>query len=210
MGAAISQASGFFHAYKNEAKRPDIVASIGDSTFFHAGVPALIDAVVQNVKFVLVILDNRTTAMTGSQPPPTSGFGACGEPLQAMDIEALVRGCGVKFCETGNPYQIKDFMALMKQAVQYSRNTGPAVVVARYPCVIDLARKAEAAEPIPIDITEECDGCGYCIKHFECPALIYHTDNEDEKYTTVDPMLCIGCGVCLNVCPKGAIVVKEV
>jgi len=210
MGAAISQASGFFHAYKNEAKRPDIVASIGDSTFFHAGVPALIDAVVQNVKFVLVILDNRTTAMTGSQPTPTSGFGACGEPLQAMDIEALVRGCGVKFCETGNPYQIKDFMALMKQAVKYSRNTGPAVVVARYPCVIDLARKGEAAEPIPIDITEECDGCGYCIKHFECPALIYHTDNEDEKYTTVDPMLCIGCGVCLNVCPKGAIVAKEV
>jgi indolepyruvate ferredoxin oxidoreductase alpha subunit len=209
MGAAISQASGFYHAYKNEKKRPDIVASIGDSTFFHAGVPALIDAVVQNVKFVLVILDNRTTAMTGSQPPPTSGVGVGGESLQAVDIEALVRGCAVKFCKTGNPYQVKDFMALMKEAVKYSRETGPAVVISRYPCVIDLARKGEAVEPIPIDITEDCDGCGYCIKHFECPALIYHTDNEDEKYTTVDPMLCIGCGVCLNVCPKGAIVVKE-
>ncbi len=210
MGAAISQASGFYHAYKNEAKRPDIVATIGDSTFFHAGVPALIDAVVQNVKFVLVILDNRTTAMTGSQPTPTSGIGACGEPLEAVDIESLVRGCGVKYCKEGNPYDVKEFSALMKEAVKYSRETGPAVVISRYPCVIDLARKGEAAEHIPITITDDCDGCAYCIKQFECPALIYHDENEDEKYTTIDPILCIGCGVCLNVCPKGAIVVKEV
>jgi indolepyruvate ferredoxin oxidoreductase alpha subunit len=209
MGAAISQASGFYHAYKNEAKRPDIVATIGDSTFFHAGVPALIDAVVQNVKFVLVILDNRTTAMTGSQPTPTSGIGACGEPLEAVDIESLVRGCGVKYCKEGNPYDVKEFSALMKEAVKYSRETGPAVVISRYPCVIDLARKGEAAEHIPITITDDCDGCAYCIKQFECPALIYHDENEDEKYTTIDPILCIGCGVCLNVCPKGAIVVKE-
>jgi indolepyruvate ferredoxin oxidoreductase alpha subunit len=209
MGAAISQAAGFYHAHKNEAKRPDIVATIGDSTFFHAGVPALIDAVVQNVKFVLVILDNRTTAMTGSQPTPTSGFGACGESLQAVDIEALVRGCGVKFCREGNPYQVKDFMALMKEAVKYSRENGPAVVISRYPCVIDLTRRGESAEFIPIEITEDCDGCGYCIKHFECPALIYHEDSEDTKYTTVDPVLCIGCGVCLSVCPRGAIQVKK-
>jgi indolepyruvate ferredoxin oxidoreductase alpha subunit len=209
MGAAISQASGFYHAHKNEAKRPDIVATIGDSTFFHAGVPALIDAVVHNVKFVLVILDNRTTAMTGSQPPPTSGIGACGESLQAVDIESLVRGCGVKFCQEGNPYQVKDFMALMKEAVKYSREKGPAVVISRYPCVIDLTRRGESAEYIPIEITEDCDGCGYCIQHFECPALIYHDENKDEKFTTVDPLLCIGCGVCLNVCPRGAIVVKE-
>ncbi len=209
MGAAISQASGFYHAHKNEEKRPDIVATIGDSTFFHAGVPALIDAVVQNVKFVLVILDNRTTAMTGSQPTPTSGVGACGEPLAAVDIESLVRGCGVKYCQEANPYDVKGFSGVMKEAVKYSRENGPAVVISRYPCVIDLARKGEAAKPIPIDITEDCDGCAYCIKHFECPALVYHDENEDDKYTTVDPILCIGCGVCLNVCPKGAIVVKD-
>jgi indolepyruvate ferredoxin oxidoreductase, alpha subunit len=209
MGAAISQAAGFYHAHKNKAKRPDIVATIGDSTFFHAGVPALIDAVVQNVKFVLVILDNRTTAMTGSQPTPTSGIGAGGESLQAVDIEALVRGCGVKFCKEGNPYQVKDFMALMKEAVKYSRAKGPAVVISRYPCVIDMTRRGESGEFIPVEITEDCDGCGYCIKHFECPALIYHDENKDEKYTTVDPLLCIGCGVCLNVCPRGAIQVKK-
>ena len=208
MGAAISQACGFYHAYKNEEKRPDIVATIGDSTFFHAGVPALIDAVVQNVKFVLVILDNRTTAMTGSQPTPASGQGACGEPLQALDIKSLVRGCGVKFCKKANPYEVKEFTALVKEAVTYSRENGPAVIISRYPCVIDLARKGETGEVIPVEVTEDCDGCAFCIKQFECPALLYH-ENEEEKYVTIDPILCTDCGVCLNVCPKGAIVEKQ-
>jgi indolepyruvate ferredoxin oxidoreductase alpha subunit len=183
------------------------VAIIGDSTFFHAGVPALIDAVVQNVKFVLVILDNRTTAMTGSQPTPASGVGACGEPLEALDIETLVRGCGVKFCKQADPYRLKEFTALVKEALKYSRNQGPAVIISRYPCVIDLARKGEKTAYLPIEITEDCDGCGFCIKQFECPALICH-DNEEEKYVTVDRILCTDCGVCLNVCPKGAIVEK--
>jgi indolepyruvate ferredoxin oxidoreductase alpha subunit len=106
MGAAISQAAGFYHAYKTEKKRPDIVATIGDSTFFHAGVPALIDAVVQKVGFVLVILDNRTTAMTGNQPTPATGSGACGESTETVDIESLVRGCGVKFIRESNPYEL--------------------------------------------------------------------------------------------------------
>ena len=69
----------------------------------------------------------------------------------------------------------------MKEAVKYSRETGPAVVISRYPCVIDLARKGEAAEPIPITITDDCDGCAYCIKQFECPALIYHDEDEETK-----------------------------
>ena len=141
MGAAISQAAGFYQAYKNEAKRPDIVATIGDSTFFHAGIPPLIDAVVQQVKFVLVILDNRTTAMTGSQPTPTSGRGACGEALDAVDIESLVRGCGVKYVKEGNPYHYEEFVDLMKDAVSYSRENGPAVVISLFPCVIDMALK---------------------------------------------------------------------
>ena len=210
MGAAISQAAGFYQAYKNEEKRPDIVATIGDSTFFHAGVPPLIDAVVQQVKFVLVILDNRTTAMTGSQPALTSGRGACGESLEAVDIESLVRGCGVKYCKEGNPYQVKEFIDLMKDAVQYSRENGPAVVISRYPCVIDLARRGETADQIPVEISEDCDGCAYCVKQFECPALVFHEDEgQVKKYVSIDRILCTDCGVCLNVCPKGAIVAKQ-
>lgn len=208
MGAAISQACGFYHAYKNEKKRPDIVATIGDSTFFHAGVPALIDAVVQNVGFVLVILDNRTTAMTGNQPTPATGHGACGEETQTVDIRSLVEGCGVRFLREANPYEIKDFIALLKEAVQYSRKNGPAVVISKYPCVLHRARQGGSGEYIPVEVSDDCDGCGYCIKHFECPALIYHDDEED-KHVSIDPILCTACGVCLNVCPKEAFVPKQ-
>jgi indolepyruvate ferredoxin oxidoreductase alpha subunit len=205
MGAAISQAAGFYHAYKHEEKRPDIVATIGDSTFFHAGVPALVDAVVQNVRFVLVILDNRTTAMTGSQPTPTTGKGATGEPLVEVDMETLVRGCGVRFLEVGDPYDTLGFISMIKRAVAYSRNQGPAVVIARHPCIIDLARQGKSADPIEVMVTEECDGCGFCLEHFECPALIAV---DDGRRTAVDLSVCNGCGVCLDVCPKGAIVRK--
>jgi indolepyruvate ferredoxin oxidoreductase alpha subunit len=120
-----------------------------------------------------------------------------------------VRGCGVEFCREGNPYELKEFTALMKEAVAWSRENGPAVVISRYPCIIDRARKGGRGEFVPVEVTEECDGCGYCIKHFECPALVYHDEDKDAKHTTVDPMLCAGCGVCVHVCPKGAIRVKS-
>lgn len=202
MGAAISQAAGFYHVYKNEKKKPDIVATMGDSTFFHAGIPALVDAVVQKVGFVLVILDNRTTAMTGSQPTPQTGTGAVGEPLNKVNIESLVKGCGIEFCKTGNPYNLPEFIALLKDAVSYSRTNGPAVVISKYPCLLDRRQKDNHADPVPVKINENCDGCGYCTKHFECPALIM---DEDEEKVNIDEILCSKCGVCIHVCPKGSI-----
>ncbi len=202
MGAAISQAAGFYHAHKDLEKRPDIVATMGDSTFFHAGIPALIDAVVQKVRFVLVILDNRTTAMTGSQPTPATGVGACGEPLDTVDIEALVRACGVRHCITGNPYRLDEFIALMKEAVAYSREQGPAVVISRYPCILDRRLEDDRAPKIEVAVNEKCDGCAYCVEQFECPALIL--DAAAAK-VQVDPMTCAACGVCVHVCPKGSI-----
>ena len=202
MGAAISQAAGFYHAYKHEEKRPDIVATIGDSTFFHAGVPALIDAVVQNVRFVLVILDNSTTAMTGNQPTPATGAGACGESLTTVDIPSLVTGTGVKFCKQGDPYHLDEFIPLLREAVAYTLEHGPAVVIARHPCLLDRSRQDEQTEPIQLEITDTCDACGYCVKHFECPALVLEDDTEQVR---IDPLLCSGCGVCVHVCPKGSI-----
>jgi len=206
MGAAVSQAAGFYHAFKNEKKPPDIVATIGDSTFFHAGVPALIDAVVQKVSFVLVILDNRTTAMTGNQPTPAVGMGAGGEPLNSVEIEALVEGCGVKFCRVEDPYNLNEFISLLKDAVKYSRKHGPAVIISRHPCLIDRLRKEKPAHhPVKVEVSDECDGCGFCVDHFECPALVL---NEEAAQINIDPVLCNGCGVCICVCPKKSI--KEV
>ncbi len=202
MGAAISQAAGFYHAYKYEEKRPDIVATIGDSTFFHAGLPALVDAVNQGVRFVLVILDNRTTAMTGNQPTPATGLGAGGEDLRVVDIEAAVKGCGVDYIREVDPYKTDALIAALKAAVAYSRETGPAVVISRYPCVLDKRQadlRGEGAVPI---ITEECDGCAYCVQQFECPAISL---DEDQSRARIDEVLCSGCGVCLHVCPKTSI-----
>ena len=208
MGAAVSQAAGFYHGFKNEKNPPDIVATIGDSTFFHSGVPALIDAVVQKVSFVLVILDNRTTAMTGNQPTPAVGVGAAGESLDTVEIEALVHGCGVKFCRVEDPYNLNEFISLLKDAVTYSREHGPAVVISRHPCLIDRLRKEQPAHhPIQVEVSDKCDGCAFCINHFECPALVL--DQEAEK-VNVDPILCNGCGVCICVCPKKSIQEKGV
>jgi len=120
MGAAISQAAGFAHAYTDE-KRPPIVATMGDSTFFHAGVPALIDAVVQKAPILLVILDNRTTAMTGNQPTPATGIDVLGEEVASVDIEKLVAGCGITYCKTADPMDTKGFISQIKEAVAYTK-----------------------------------------------------------------------------------------
>ena len=202
MGAAISQAAGFYQAYRDEENPPDIIATIGDSTFFHSGIPALKDAVVQNIGFVLVILDNRTTAMTGNQPTPATGLGAAKEPLNSVNIESVVKGCGIGFCKAGDPYDLENFKSLVKEAVEHSRENGPAVVISRHPCLLDKLNEKSDGLKKEIIINEKCDGCGYCVNQFECPALVF--DNEKEV-VKIDAGLCTGCGVCVSVCPKGAI-----
>ena len=202
MGAAVGQAAGFYHAYRNEDNRPDIIATIGDSTFFHAGIPPLIDAVVQNIPFVLVILDNRTTAMTGNQPTPATGVGATGEKTAMVDIASLVKGCGVNHVKTGDPYCLDEFIPMLKEAVAFSKANGPAVVIARHPCILYRSGEKAGGKPREVEITESCDGCAYCITHFECPALVL--DEESER-VAVDRALCTGCGVCFHVCPKNSI-----
>ncbi|MFZ7127315.1 MAG: indolepyruvate ferredoxin oxidoreductase subunit alpha [Desulfobacterales bacterium] len=203
MGAAVSQAAGFYHAYKGEARPPDIIATIGDSTFFHAGIPALVDAVTQRVRFVLVVLDNRTTAMTGNQPTPASGVDVAGEPLHAVELESIIRGCGIGFVREGDPYRLKDMTRLIRDAVRYSREKGPAVVISRHPCLLDKRSRERARVALPPRVTEKCDGCRYCVDHFECPALV---PDPAGTRVDIDPALCSGCGVCIDVCPRNAIV----
>ncbi len=202
MGAAVTQAAGFYQAHRLSGKEVDIVATIGDSTFFHAGIPGLIDAAVQGARFVLVILDNGTTAMTGCQVTPSSGIGAMGEKTAAADIEAIVRACGVGFCRAGDPDAIPAFVALLKEALAYARERGPAVVVARKPCPRDRRISGPPAPGLPVRITEACNGCRHCTTRFDCPALVF---DEEEKRVRIDLLVCTGCGVCLQVCPLGAI-----
>ena len=144
--------------------------------------------------------------MTGNQPTPAKGTGARGEILNPVDIEGLVKGCGVQFCRVGDPYRLKEFIALLKEAVQYSRENGPAVVISRRPCLIDRLREEQPGwEPVKVEVADTCDGCGFCIDHFECPALVLDPTGGQVR---IDTVLCNGCGVCISVCPKKSI--KEI
>lgn len=208
MGACISQGAGFYHAYHLDGGEvPTIVVTIGDSTFFHAGIPALINAVLQQARIIVVILDNGTTAMTGGQPVPHLGVAAGGRPTKAIAIEPLVRAAGVEHLEVCDPYDMSAFTRALKQADRYIRSDdgSVAVVISRRPCVMDPVAK-KARRPVTVIVNEECLGCGICVSEFECPAVSL---NEELGVAVIDQDRCIGCGVCIDVCPAQAIEIKE-
>ncbi len=209
MGACISQGAGFYQAYRQDGEDfPTIVVTIGDSTFFHAGIPALINAVIQQARIIVVILDNATTAMTGGQPVPHMGIAAGGKPTRAVAIEPLVTACGVDFLATCDPYDQPRFERLLRDADTHIRSAdgGVAVLIARHGCVMDpVVRKGQSR--VKIAILETCTGCGRCTGHFECPALSLRRET---KKAIVDVDRCIGCGCCIPVCPVAAIVAQEV
>jgi indolepyruvate ferredoxin oxidoreductase alpha subunit len=207
MGAGITLASGFYQAYHQDKNDIPIVATMGDSTFYHSGTSSLLNAVYNNARFILVLLDNEITAMTGMQPTPGIGVTADGTEGQKIPLEALIRGCGVKWLKTIDPYDIEGMTRLLKEAREYTKSEdgGIAVIIARHPCIIrypDAGRECR----IEVTITEECNGCRYCVDYFECPALFM---NEDENIAEIDRTLCVDCGVCVKVCPRGAIVPVE-
>ncbi|MDO9529129.1 MAG: indolepyruvate ferredoxin oxidoreductase subunit alpha [Syntrophales bacterium] len=208
MGACISQGAGFYHAYARDGGEvPAIVVTIGDSTFFHAGIPGLINAVFQKARFILVILDNSTTAMTGNQPTPEVGIMADGTKGTPVRIHDLVRACGVRFLKECDPYDFEKFTSHLKKADGYCRGEdgGVAVIISKHPCILNR-ETAKKQSVYSMKITEDCTGCEYCLKNFECPALI--CDSEGKRFS-IDQNICIGCGVCKHVCPAGAIVAEE-
>ena len=133
MGAAITMAAGFYHTFAQDKVAQPIVATIGDSTFFHSGTAGLLNAVYNNARFILVILDNQTTAMTGMQPTPALGVRADGGKGNAISLERVVAGCGVDFVEVVDPYDITAMTGLIKKAVEYVDDPagGIAVIIAR-------------------------------------------------------------------------------
>jgi indolepyruvate ferredoxin oxidoreductase alpha subunit len=204
MGASITMASGFYHAFVQDEIQQPIVATIGDSTFFHSGTAGLLNAVYNDARFILVILDNEITAMTGMQPTPGLGIRADGSKGKAITLERAVAGCGVDFIEVVDPYDIKAMSGMLKKATKYVKDPagGIAVIIARHPCVIAY-RKDAIPEPKKVMVTDDCVECNFCLDRFECPALY---KDEELGRTAVNQALCVQCGVCLQVCPKGAIV----
>jgi indolepyruvate ferredoxin oxidoreductase alpha subunit len=204
MGAGVSQAAGFYHAYAHDGGEfPTIVATIGDSTFFHSGIPALVNAASQKARIIVVILDNATTAMTGHQPTPQLGVTASGERGQPISIRDLVRASGVSFLREAEAYDVEAFIGILREADRYCRadDGGVAVIIASSPCV--LAESGPTRAPQAVRITEECSGCRECLDMFECPALVW---DEGAGRVGISRAACNQCGVCLAVCPTQAIV----
>jgi len=204
MGAAITLASGFYHSFAQDEVEQPIVATIGDSTFFHSGTAGLLNAVYNGARFILVILDNMTTAMTGMQPTPALGIRADGSDGKAITLERAVAGCGVDFIEVVDPYDIKKMTGVIKRAVEYVNEPegGIAVIIARHPCVIAYRDEA-IPEKKKMQITDDCKECNFCLDRFECPALFH---DEELGRTDINRQICADCGQCLAVCPTGCIV----
>jgi indolepyruvate ferredoxin oxidoreductase alpha subunit len=203
MGACISQGAGFYQSYAQDGGFPTIVVTIGDSTFFHAGIPALINAVIQQARIIIVILDNATTAMTGGQPVPHMGVAAGGTPTRAVAIEPIVKASGVDFLDVCDPYDQEAFETLLRRADQYVRSPegGVAVLISRHGCMMER-RVREAQASFLVTINTQCISCRRCVDAFECPALFM---DETTGKAAVNQDRCVGCGTCLPVCPVAAI-----
>ncbi len=196
MGGGSGAAGGFSESTDQKA-----ISFLGDSTFFHSGIPSLISAKFNNHKFTMVVLDNRTTAMTGHQPNPGTGRHFGGVETEMVDIEAIVKAIGIGFVETVDSYDVKKVEQVMKRALDYD---GVSVVISKCPCPLVLKKEKKLVPKLCEVDQSKCIQCMTCLKMIACPALM----NKNGKIV-VDETQCIGCGMCANVCPKGAIGVKQ-
>lgn len=190
MGSSVGSSSGF--AMNSKEK---IVSFIGDSTFFHAGIPALVNAYHNNHNFLLVIMDNSVTAMTGGQPTPESS-----PPFKRVDIESVVRGIGIRNIFSMDPYDLKNSLETFKKALSTDEL---AVIISKRECALEVDKKKPLSELTIFQIDQDkCNQCYNCIRNFACAAFYV----EDGK-VKIDPELCDGCSVCSEplVCPFNAI-----
>ncbi|HZK40766.1 MAG TPA: indolepyruvate ferredoxin oxidoreductase subunit alpha [Atribacterota bacterium] len=199
MGSSIGIGCGFAKATNQK-----VISFIGDSTFFHAGVPPLINAVHNKDNILVVILDNRITGMTGGQTNPGVPIDGMGNSAPEVSIEKIVRGVGAGLVKTIDPVDLKKTEEIFKEALQFK---GVAVVITKHPCaMITDAENRKKGISIKYTINqEECSKCLICVKNFTCPAIYIEKDGS----VNINSLLCDGCGVCAQVCPKKAIEVKK-
>ncbi|MGB9938943.1 indolepyruvate ferredoxin oxidoreductase subunit alpha [Methanosarcina sp.] len=195
MGAGVSIAGGLFRT-NPKAKH---VAFIGDSTFFHSGIAAVVNAVYNGADITLAVLDNRTTAMTGHQPHPGIGLTALGSASKAIEIADVIRSCGVEFVRTVDTVDTDSLESCVKATQEAMNFRGPSVIVFKGKCAgITKPDKYYKIKP------EACTGCGFCIKELGCPAINLAAD---------EPVIqdsCSGCGLCAQICPSEAICIGGV
>ena len=188
MGAGLGIAQGVGHI------EPDTscFAFVGDSTFFAAAIPGVVNAVYNQAEMTLVVLDNSTTAMTGHQPHPGTGHTMMGEVVAKVNIEAVLQGIGVTAVETVNPLDLAKSIEVVRKMAGLP---GVKAIIFKYPCIAII--KPEGKMAVDID---KCVGCRKCIREIGCPGLIIR-----DGQVTIDESLCTGCGLCSQICPFEAI-----
>ena len=194
MGASITLASGIRFA----GEERDICCSIGDSTFLHTGLPGLLNAAYNNARITVSVLDNSTTAMTGHQPHPGTGFTVTGDRTKAVSVETVAKALGADFVVTVDPYDLNATIETFKRAKVYQ---GLSVVIAKQTCSIIARKSGIRRRPFTVN-KENCIGCRKCVE-FGCPAIEF-----DEDSARINA-LCTGCGVCAQICTNNAIEVVE-
>ncbi|MDD2586669.1 MAG: indolepyruvate ferredoxin oxidoreductase subunit alpha [Syntrophomonadaceae bacterium] len=198
MGASIGTALGMEKA-RGEEFAGKLVAVIGDSTFVHSGITALIDVVYNQGTSTVLILDNDTTAMTGHQDHPATGVTITRQETRKLDIEAMVRAIGINNVRVVDPLNLKELETALKE--ELSRRE-PSVIITKRPCA--LLHKTPIKERFYVD-EEKCKGCKLCLK-VGCTG-IYFID--DDKKAAINPNTCVSCGLCPQVCTFDAIKVVE-
>jgi indolepyruvate ferredoxin oxidoreductase alpha subunit len=204
MGAAFSSGHGAQTMFsKKEGCATRVVSVMGDSTFFHTGIPSLIDVAYNGSKTVNVILDNRITGMTGHQENPGSGQTLGGAKAPAISIEQMVRAIGIENIRVIDPNVLSD----VRQAFDWALSLdAPSVIITRYPCVLKRFSEIDRQEfpgafTQKMRVTDACIGCRLCLK-CGCPAISF---DSSRKKAQIDAAMCVGCTVCAQVCPRQAI-----
>lgn len=190
MGAGITIAQGFSVVEPHKKA----IAFVGDSTFFASGMTGIANAVYNNHDITIVVLDNATTAMTGSQPHPGTGATLMGPRNAPISSESVMRAMGIKLITSANPLYVDKAVAAAQEAINYE---GPSAVIFRYPCA-SLTKK----KPPAYFIANACAGCKKCVTKIGCPALTW---SESSKRIVVDRDLCTGCGLCTDICEYRAL-----
>ncbi|MEM2838495.1 MAG: indolepyruvate ferredoxin oxidoreductase subunit alpha [Thermoplasmata archaeon] len=197
MGSSVGIAEGL-----SKVLADPVVAFIGDSTFYHAGLPALANAVHGGHKMMLVVLDNGTTAMTGHQPHPGTNVNAYGEAAPAMQMEKIIESFGVESLRIIDPYDFKNAVRTIKEELDQKRLS---VVISRRTCaLLEMAEKGKILGKRRAVDQDKCKKCGTCVDGLGCPAIA-----RQENVYEINGVLCVGCGVCEQTCPHGAIGVRK-
>ncbi len=205
MGAGAGEACGFGELTRFGMTQP-AVGICGDSTFFHASIPPLVNAVYNKSSMTLIVLDNGGTAMTGFQPHPGTGQNAMKETATALSIEGICRAIGCRV-EVRDPFDMEAATDTLCELLK--DDSGPKVLILRRKCEL-IRMRQERKYPYKVWVDpEKCKGgkCGYCYKTFQCPGL--SQDKETGKAQIVEG-ICVGCGACVSVCPYEAIVKEEI